>query len=267
MIDSLYQLIARTGFTDPLHAPITHIPIGLVIGAFLFFLVAIIFSRKSLITTARHVSILAFIFVFPTILFGVFDWLHFFKGVLLQPIRMKMILASSVLVLLAIGIILGGQTKLFAGWMIAIYALAFIGVVGLGWYGARLVYGGFGGSSAQAAPQATQPAPQGTQPALQSGRAATGAATAGAAAASVTAGQKLFADNCSACHPNGTNIIEAKLPIKGSKKLVDLAAFRGFIRAPAMPDGSQGQMPPFPADQITDAQAANLYAYITATWK
>jgi mono/diheme cytochrome c family protein len=176
---------------------------------------------------------------------------------------MKMILASSVLVLLAIGITLGGQTKLFAGWMITIYALAFIAVVGLGWYGARLVYGGFGGSSAQAAPAATQPA-QGGQQAPQTGQA--GAAPS-ATAASVTAGQKLFADNCSACHPNGTNIIEAKLPVKGSKRLVDLATFKGFIRAPAMPDGSQGQMPPFGADQITDAQAANLYAYITATWK
>ena len=80
MIDSLYQLIAKTGFTDPLHAPLTHIPIGLVIGAFLFFLVAVIFNRKNLITTARHAAILAFIFVFPTILFGVLDWLHFFRG-------------------------------------------------------------------------------------------------------------------------------------------------------------------------------------------
>ena len=85
MIDSLYSLVQKTGFTDPLHAPITHIPIGLVIGAFLFFLVAIIFGKKNLLSTARHVSILAFLFVFPTILFGVFDWLHFFKGAFIQP--------------------------------------------------------------------------------------------------------------------------------------------------------------------------------------
>ena len=45
MFDSLYELIAKTGFTDPLHAPVTHIPIGLVVGAFIFFLLAVIFKR------------------------------------------------------------------------------------------------------------------------------------------------------------------------------------------------------------------------------
>jgi mono/diheme cytochrome c family protein len=270
MIDSLYQLIAKTGFTDPLHAPITHIPIGLVIGAFLFFLVAVVFSKKNLVTTARHVSILAFIFVFPTILFGVFDWLHFFKGVLIQPIKMKMILASCVLVLLAVGITLGGNVKLFAGPMLVIYGLAFVAVVGLGWYGARLVYGGFSGSAAQAAPAAQQTgqAAQAGQPA-QTGQAA--GKTGGAATASaVASGQRLYNDNCSACHPNGTNIVVAQLPLKTSKKLVDLTTFTGFIRAPKMPDGTEGGMPAFTPDLISDPQAGDLFAYINSmlsAWK
>ncbi|HYW82081.1 MAG TPA: hypothetical protein VFB30_02425, partial [Spirochaetia bacterium] len=97
MIDSLYQFVTKLGFPDPLHAPITHIPIGLVIGAFLFLVVGLVFARTNVLTTARHVSILAFLFVFPTILFGVFDWLHFFKGALIPPIKMKMILASALL--------------------------------------------------------------------------------------------------------------------------------------------------------------------------
>ena len=258
MIDSLYQLVAKTGFTDPLHAPITHIPIGLVIGAFLFFLVAIIFGRKNLLTTARHVSILAFLFVFPTILFGVFDWLHYFHGVLIPPIKMKMILASSVLVLLAIGIILGSELKVHAAPMVVIYALAFVCVVGLGWYGARLVYGGWSG----AAPQAAAPAAQ------------AGSATAQAAAAPAPApqaGERLFAANCASCHPNGGNVIEASLPLKSSKKLVDLATFTAFIRSPRMPDGSAGNMPAFPADQVSDKQTGDLYSYIesmrSSSWK
>src|SRR5271157_2338875 len=133
MIDALYALLARLGFTDPLHAPLTHIPIGLVISAFLLFLVAVIFGKKNLITTARHVSILAFIFVFPTILFGVFDWLHFYKGALIQPIKMKMILASILLVALAIGIIIGSELKVHAAPMIVLYGIAFLAVIGLGW--------------------------------------------------------------------------------------------------------------------------------------
>ncbi len=263
MIDSLYELIAKTGFTDPLHAPLTHIPIGLVIGAFLFILVAVIFSRRNLLTTARHVSILAFLFVFPTILFGVFDWLHFFKGVLIPPIRAKMILASAVLVLLAIGIIVGSEVKVRAAPMVVIYALAFVCVTGLGWFGARLVYGGWSGSTA--APAAAAPAP--AAPATSGGAAA---AAAPAAPAPAVAGQRIFAANCSSCHPNGGNVIVANLPLKSSKKLVDVATFTAFIRSPKMPDGSAGSMPSFPTDQVSDKQAADLYAYITSmrsTWK
>ena len=251
MIDSLYQLVAKTGFTDPLHAPFTHIPIGLVIGAFLFFLVAIIFGRKNLLTTARHISILAFLFVFPTILFGVFDWLHYFHGVLIPAIKIKMILASSLLVLLALGIILGSELKVHAASMVVIYALAFVCVTGLGWYGARLVYGGWSGASTEAA-SATQ-------------------AGSTAKAAPVPAGPRLFAANCASCHPNGGNVIDASLPLKSSKRLADLATFTAFVRSPRMPDGSAGSMPAFPADQLGDEQAGQLYTYIesmrTSAWK
>jgi mono/diheme cytochrome c family protein len=248
MIDSLYQFVTKIGFPDPLHAPITHIPIGLVIGAFLFLVVGIVFARKNVLTTARHVSILAFLFVFPTILFGVFDWLHFFKGALIPPIKMKMILASVVLVLLAIGIILGSEVKIHAVPMLFVYGLAFVAVVGLGWYGARLVYGGWSGGAAEAAPQPT-------------GKTAVVAAPAG---------QKIYSANCSSCHPNGGNVVDPALPLKTSKKLSDLAVFTAFIRSPKMPDGSEGDMPSFPADQITDKQAGDLYSYISsalASWK
>jgi mono/diheme cytochrome c family protein len=249
MIDSLYGLIARMGFTDPLHAPITHLPIGLVIGAFLFFLVAVIFNRKNLILTARHVSILAFLFVFPTILFGVFDWLHFFKGALIPPIKYKMILASAVLVLLAAGIIVGSELKVRTALMTVIYALAVVAVVGLGWFGGKLVYGGF----SPAAPAATS-APAAT----------------GTTAPAVPAGQRLYGSNCAACHPAGGNAIVAELPLKKSRKLASEASFVAFIRSPKMPDGSEGQMPPFPADQLSDKQAGALYSYIESmlpAWK
>ena len=247
MIDSLYELIAKIGFTDPLHAPLTHIPIGLVIGAFLFFLVAVLFGRKNLVVTARHVSILAFLFVFPTILFGVFDWLHFFKGALIAPIKFKMILASAVLVLLGAGIIVGSELKVRTAPMMVIYALAVVAVVGLGWFGGKLVYGGF--SPAQEAPAAASP---------------TGSAPA------APAGQRLFAANCSSCHPNGGNAIVAELPMKKSKAIGSAAALTAFIRSPKMPDGSEGQMPSFPPDQLSDRQVGDLYTYIQSklvSWK
>ncbi|MGA2642875.1 MAG: cytochrome c [Spirochaetia bacterium] len=220
MIDSLYELMAKLGFTDPLHAPLTHIPIGLVIGAFLFFLVAVLFGKKNLVVTARHVSILA---------------------------KYKMILASAVLVLLAMGIVMGSELKVRTAPMMVVYALAVVGVVGLGWFGGKLVYGGFS-PAAQAAPAA---APANSAPASP-------------------AGQRLFAANCSSCHPNGGNVIVAELPLKKSKMLASAAAFTAFIRSPKMPDGSAGQMPSFSDDQVTDKQAGELYTYIQsmlAAWK
>jgi len=121
-------------------------------------------------------------------------------------------------------------------------------VVGLGWYGARLVYGGWSPGAAQAAP----------------------AAGGTAVIASAPAGQKIFADNCSACHPNGGNVVVAELPLKTSKKLASLATFTAFIRSPTMPDGSAGGMPAFGTDQISDKQSGELYSYISSAvsgWK
>jgi len=262
MIDGIYQLLAKIGFTDPLHAPVTHIPIGLVIGAFCFFYVAVIFKRKSMFLTARHVSILAFIFVFPTILFGVMDWLHFFRGALIPPIKMKMILASCVLVLLGAGIILGSEINVRSAPLMVIYALAVVGVVGLGWYGARLVYGNWAGS---------QPATQAATPSapMQGGAPANGPARGAPATPSPERlGARLYAANCAACHPGGANVVATNLPLKGAQQLASENTFVTFVRNPLMPNGTPGPMPAFPPDQLSDKDASNIYQYILSQgWK
>ncbi len=255
MIDSLYAFLARLGFTDPLHAPLTHMPIGLVTGALLFFLVAVIFNRRVLVLTARHVSILAFIFVFPTILFGVLDWMHFFRAALIAPIKIKMILAAVVLVVLAAGIILGSEVKVRTVPQLVLYALAFVSVVGLGYYGAKLVYGEWAPRKISAeAPAGGQPAapPAPSAPTVPAGQ-----------EAAFAAGDKLFAANCQSCHPGGGNVIDAKLPVRGSKRLASQQAFVAFIRAPTLPDGSAGSMPPFGEEAISAKQAADLYVYVS----
>jgi uncharacterized membrane protein len=244
MVDALYRLLNAVGFTDPLHALIVHMPMGLIIGAFLMILVALLFRRKSLLVTARHVSILAFIFVFPTILFGVFDWLHFFKGAMIAPIRFKMVFAAAVLVILGAGIVAGGGLKVRNAAVATLSALAFVCVVGLGYFGGGLVYGGW---AARIPPAAKAAAPS---PAAK-------------------AGEAVFTANCASCHPGGGNVVEKKLPLKTSKKLETREAFTAFIRNPKMPDGTQGGMPPFPVGDLSEAQAGDLYAYVTAmasTW-
>jgi len=141
MIDDLYALLAKFGFNEPLHAPITHMPIGLAMGALIFFLVAILFKRKNLVLTARHASILACLFFFHTNLFGVFYWVHFYHGTLYTPIKIKMALAACALLFLGAGIILGSEIKLHTISLTIIYAVTCVVMVGLGYYGAGIIYG------------------------------------------------------------------------------------------------------------------------------
>jgi mono/diheme cytochrome c family protein len=238
VIDSFYATLARLGFTDPPHALLTHMPIGLITGALLFFLVAVVFRRKVLVPTARHVSILAFIFIFPTILFGVLDWLHYFRGAMILPIKVKMILAAAVLLITGAGIILGSEIKVHTIPQMVLYALSFVCVVGLGYFGAKLVYGGWSGEKAGAE------APAGQEGAFASG-------------------SEVFAANCQACHPNGGNVVDPALPLKNSKRLASLRTFAAFIRSPTMPDGSPGSMPSFGEELISGQQAEDLYLYVS----
>lgn len=238
MIDAFYDLLLRIGFTDPPHALLTHMPIGLITGSLLFFLVAVIFRRKVLVPTARHVFILAFIFLFPTILFGVLDWLHYFKGAMITPIKFKIGLAAAVLAVTGAGVVLGSEVKVHTIPQMVLYALAFVCVVGLGYFGAKLVYGGWSGEGAGAE------APAGQEEAFASG-------------------SEVFAANCQACHPNGGNVVDPALPLKNSRRLASLEAFTAFIRSPSLPDGSTGSMPAFGEELISAQQAGNLYVYVS----
>ncbi len=245
MVDALYRLLNSVGFTDPLHAMIVHMPMGLVIGAFLLVFIAIIFKRNKLFLTARHVSIMAFVFVFPTILFGVFDWLHFFKGAMIPAIRFKIILAAAVTVILAAGIIVGSGIRVRTVPVAVIAALAFVAVVGLGYFGGSLVYGSWARGSRAGAAESAAPVAN-------------------------PAGEKVFLENCAACHEGGGNVADTRYPLKRSRHLASLADFTGFIRAPKMPDGSPGEMPAFPGDQVSDSQVKDLYGYVremSQAWK
>lgn len=72
----------------------------------------------------------------------------------------------------------------------------------------------------------------------------------------VSAGESVFQQRCSMCHPDGGNIVKPDKPIKGSSKLKDLKTFIGYIRSPYAP------MPAFPSTEISDEKAQELYDYI-----
>jgi uncharacterized membrane protein len=227
MLDFIYNVLAAIGYTDPVHPPLAHMPIGLTVGALLLGLSALLARRPILGLSAHHCLILALIFVFPTVLLGYMDWQRYYAGAWLFPIKMKLGLAGVLLVLLTLGVVLGRKEEERRWGLIGVYTLSFFTVTGLGYFGGHLVFGG----NAPAAPAEFQ------------------------------AGQKVFTA-CSGCHAHGGNIIDPKLTLRNAPQLEAFDKFRDYIRDPEMPDGSPGEMPAFGKARISDQQARELYDYI-----
>jgi mono/diheme cytochrome c family protein len=74
-------------------------------------------------------------------------------------------------------------------------------------------------------------------------------------------GREEFQANCSPCHPDGGNAIKPEKPLKSSKKLANFSVFLSWIRKP------EPSMTTFPASQISDKQARELYDYIVSASK
>jgi uncharacterized membrane protein len=224
----LYNAFASVGFTDPLHPGLAHMPIGLMVGALILGFAALIRKRPLWGLSAQHCLILSWLFLFPTVLLGITDWQHYYHGVWLFPIKVKIGLASFLFVLLSIGLILiftgRGESKS----ILVVYVLSFFTVVSLGYFGGHLVFGG----RSPAAPQAFQ------------------------------IGKKSYDTNCRACHPNGHNVIMPNLPVRGSKQLATFQTFDNFLRRPRLPGGGPGPMPDFPDQKISDQEAKALYDYV-----
>ncbi|WP_028583237.1 DUF2231 domain-containing protein [Desulfogranum mediterraneum] len=137
----IFDLLERVGFTHPLHPAATHIPMGMVMGCFFFALAALFYRKQALLTTALHCSILALIFIVPTIVAGILDWQYFYGGSYQTLIVVKMVLAALLLVLLGISVkmnLADADPKK----LVLIYTLCLACATGLGFSGGELVYGG-----------------------------------------------------------------------------------------------------------------------------
>ena len=139
MIESLYALLAKIGFTHPLHPALTHIPMGMVMGCFFFGFLVWFAKKPDFRKTCLHCSVLALIFIVPTIVAGILDWQHLYAGRYQPLIIVKMILAAVLTGLLGYSVVLNRQgtetKKLFL-----IYALCLACAIGLGFSGGELVY-------------------------------------------------------------------------------------------------------------------------------
>jgi uncharacterized membrane protein len=194
MIDFFYQLLEKMGYSHPIHPPLTHVPMGLVIGVFIFVWVAILFRRTMLPQLAyNRIVLLALLFSFPTILLGYADWQYFYEGAWSFPIKVKLALSGVLLILLFIALISGRKAEAENRSTLTIYTLCFLTVAILGYFGGQLTIEGEG------RPQA--------------------------ATVRFLSGEKLFALNCNDCHPGGRDILN-------SPRLTDFSTFLAYLRNP-----------------------------------
>lgn len=231
MLNAIYQFLRSIGYPHPIHPTEVHMPIGLIVAAVAFGYGAKLFHKPAWAVTARNCFVLAFLFLFPTMLFGFMDWQHFYRGAWLPAVEVKIILASFLLVLTGAGVAFGRKTGPHAGSALAFYTVSFLCVVVLGYFGGQLVYGG-----------RTVPS-----------------------SAENKAGEVVFDNNCSGCHPHGGNVVATNLPLRSAPQLGRFETFVDFLRNPTLPDGSSGPMPAFPPEKLSDDQVKELYDYIVNT--
>ena len=139
MIELVYQLLEQIGFTHPLHPSITHLPMGMAMGAFLFGLASL--KYEALAATARHCAVLGVIFVPPTIVAGIFDWQHYYDGDWSGLFIAKFVLATLLPLLLLGAVATSGGERSDSRLPIVLYALCLFAAVGLGFIGGEIGYG------------------------------------------------------------------------------------------------------------------------------
>ncbi len=141
MIEGLYAFLEKVGFGHPLHPMLTHVPMGMIIGAAVFSLAGLIWKNQNLDRTAFHCAVLALLAVIPVISAGILDWQHYMQGSWNTLIIIKMILGTILTVLLVIAVVLkqrGAEPKA----LVIVYFLCLACAGGLGYSGGELIFGG-----------------------------------------------------------------------------------------------------------------------------
>jgi uncharacterized membrane protein len=140
MVENLYSLLTKIGFSHPLHPMLTHVPMGMIIGMVVFSFLGLIWKNSNFGQTAFYCSVLALLTILPVIAAGILDWLHFQEGEWNVYIIVKMVLGVILTILLIFSVLLRrkGATP---SKMLLIYILCLACAGGLGFSGGQLVYG------------------------------------------------------------------------------------------------------------------------------
>jgi uncharacterized membrane protein len=231
MLESIYPSLNKLGYTHPLHPALTHLPIGLIMGGFIFCLLALVLKRYALFQASRYCLILTLCALPFTLVAGFADWQQYYDGKWLVPITMKLIFAGLLLIMVGYAIRISFRQENAIGKTLFLYAIGTILVVALGYFGGDLVYG-------------TQKVPADT----------TGSQVDGAS---------LFQSNCALCHSIDGEISKSGPSLKGLFALEKLPV----SGEPVTPENVVKQlktpfknMPSF--DQLTEEEIRAIIDYL-----
>ncbi len=207
-------------------------PVGLTIGAFCLYLAGVMLRRRELLTSAYHASVIAIMFLMLAIPTGILDWHRFYGRAWILEIKMKLILASTLFLLLSLLALIGRYPGARLRLLSILYFLGVLNVVGLGFFGGQLVFRG----------------------------------RLAATPVHLHTGQMIFDGHCAGCHERGGNIIIPDLALRSAPQLQVFEEFVRFIRHPHLPNGEPGRMLIFGRDKLTDEELKDLYDYLQDTF-
>lgn len=141
MIEAMYHLLEAVGFVHPLHPAVTHIPMGMAMGGFVFALLFYLFEKKDFLQTAYYCVCLGIAGIFPTVLLGLTDWQYRFGGEWSYHIVVKMILSVALSASFLLAIKFTKETQENHRKILIIYGLCLVCAIGLGFMGGELQYG------------------------------------------------------------------------------------------------------------------------------
>ncbi len=149
-----YGLLGSVGFNHPLHPVLITMVVGPVIASFLFAAMAFLFKKPAFYKTSRQLTVIGFIFWFPTVAVGIIDWVHFYgASPKMAEITIKLILAAVLFVVLLGNILLFRKDNDRPVVTLVLTLAGTVLVSALGFFGGNIVFGG----ATETKPAATAP--------------------------------------------------------------------------------------------------------------
>ncbi len=141
MVETVYHYFEKLGFMHPLHPVVNYLPMGMVVGGFVFILIYALFKKPEYLTSASHCITLGFVSLIITALLGYMDWQYRLKGTMNNTMSMKIVLTAALALMMMICIKQSFSYKSDSKKMLLSYFLCLLLTLGLGYFGGELNYG------------------------------------------------------------------------------------------------------------------------------